>query len=177
MNREVHSDDGYLALPTDALGTEYYTISYGNSAHTTFAVLATGDSTQVSFKLINNTQVFVQYKDHSYTSNQWIDVTMNKFDVFLIHSKGHITGSYFVASRPVGDISGNKQQGYGTPENRLTISRRCFVPSRPGVRVLPQFRSEREAQGICFGLSRAKITRVAGVCRIKLIHQRFTSFI
>lgn len=88
MNREVHSDDGYLALPTDALGTEYYTISYGNSAHTTFAVLATGDSTQVSFKLINNTQVFVQYKDHSYTSNQWIDVTMNKFDVFLIHSKG-----------------------------------------------------------------------------------------
>lgn len=55
MNREVHSDDGYLALPTDALGTEYYTISYGNSAHTTFAVLATEDSTQVSFKLINNT--------------------------------------------------------------------------------------------------------------------------
>lgn len=121
MNREVHSDDGYLALPTDALGTEYYTISYGNSAHTTFAVLATGDSTQVSFKLINNTQVFVQYKDHSYTSNQWIDVTMNKFDVFLIHSKGHLTGGYIVASRPVGDISGNKQQGYGTPENRLTI--------------------------------------------------------
>lgn len=145
--------------------------------HYFFNVLATEDSTQVSFKLINNTQVFVQYKDHSYTSNQWIDVTMNKFDVFLIHSKGHLTGSYVVASRPVGDISGNKQQGYGTPENRLTISRRCFVPSRPGVRVLPQFRSEREAQGICFGLSRAEITRVAGVCRIKLIHQRFTSFI
>lgn len=59
---EVHSDDGYLALSTDALGTEYYTISYGDSAHT-FAVLATEDSTQVSVKLTNNTQVFVLNKD------------------------------------------------------------------------------------------------------------------
>ena len=31
VNREVYSDDGYLALPTDVLGTEYYTMSYSPS--------------------------------------------------------------------------------------------------------------------------------------------------
>lgn len=44
---------------------------------------------------------------------------MNKFDAFLINSKGDLTGSYVVASRPVGVISGNKKASVGHTEKSL----------------------------------------------------------
>ncbi|XP_061187977.1 uncharacterized protein LOC133196042 [Saccostrea echinata] len=110
VNRETASDDAYLALPTDVLGTEYYTISYAPAYYyCVFAVIAGNDNTQVSIQLPNRDGVEVTYNNHVYHKNDWINVTMNKYQTFQVSSVGDLTGSHVISSLPVGVISGNKK--------------------------------------------------------------------
>ncbi|XP_056011017.1 uncharacterized protein LOC130051889 isoform X2 [Ostrea edulis] len=110
VNRETASDDVYLALPTDVLGTEYYTISHTPAYYyCVFAVISIANGTQVSIQLPNHDWVKVTYNNHVYNKNDWINVTMDKFQTFQISSVGDLTGSHVISSHPVGVISGNKK--------------------------------------------------------------------
>ncbi|XP_062574881.1 IgGFc-binding protein-like [Saccostrea cucullata] len=110
VNREVYSDDAYLALPTDVLGKEYYTISYSPSYYyCVFAVIGVHDHTRVHIKLANHPNISVNFHGHVYHRNQWINVTLNRFSTFEISSVGDLTGSHIIANKPVGVISGNKK--------------------------------------------------------------------
>ncbi|XP_056010931.1 IgGFc-binding protein-like [Ostrea edulis] len=131
VNREVHSDDGYLALPTDVLGSEYYTISYAPSYHyCVFAVIATENNTHVAIKLPSHRNVSVSYRHHTYHRNQWINVTMNRYDTFQISSVGDLTGSHVISDYPVGVISGNKKTIVGNTGNSRDHLTEMLLPIR-----------------------------------------------
>lgn len=114
VNREVYSDDGYLALPTDVLGTEYYTMSYSPSYYyCVFAVIGVQDQTHVAIQLPNTPHVNVTYKGHMYTKNQWINVTLDRFSTFELHAVPDLSGAHIVSDKPVGVLSGNRKAVVG----------------------------------------------------------------
>lgn len=123
VNRELWSDDGYLALPTDVLGKEYYTVSYSPSYYyCEFAVIGVHNHTRVHIKLPNHPNITVNFRGHVYHKNQWINVTINRFSTLEINSVGDLTGTHIISSKPVGVISGNKKTivGHGKSRDHLT---------------------------------------------------------
>ena len=115
VNRELYSDDAYLALPTDVLGKEYYTVSYAPSYYyCEFAVIGAHDHTRVHIKLANHPNITVHFRGHVYHKNQWINVTLDRFSTLEINSVGDLTGTHILANKPVGVISGNKKAVVGT---------------------------------------------------------------
>ena len=114
INKEKYSDDGFLALPTDAIGMEYYTASYSPAYYwTVMLVVGVHNQTQVSIRLADNANVTVTYAGKTYHGNDWINVTINKFDTFEIHSVGDLTGSYILANNSVSVLSGNRKTTVG----------------------------------------------------------------
>ncbi|CAC5407630.1 unnamed protein product [Mytilus coruscus] len=114
VNRELHSDDGYLALPTDALGKEYYTISYSPSYYyTLFTIIGVYNDTFVSIHLPNTHHLNVTLNGHTYYRNQWINLTLNRFSTLEISSVRDLTGSHILSDKPVGVLSGNKKAVVG----------------------------------------------------------------
>ncbi|XP_076085689.1 IgGFc-binding protein-like [Mytilus galloprovincialis] len=114
VNRESHSDDGYLALPTDALGTEYYTISYSPSYYyTLFTAIGVYNDTSVSIHLPNTPHLNVTLNGHNYHRNQWINLTLNRFSTLEISSVADLTGSHILSDKAVGVLSGNKKAVVG----------------------------------------------------------------
>ncbi|VDH98731.1 Hypothetical predicted protein [Mytilus galloprovincialis] len=114
VNRELHSDDGYLALPVDALGKEYYTISYAPSYYyTLFTVIGTDHHTNVAIQLPNTPGLNVTLKGITYHQNEWINLTLNIYSTLEISSVADLTGSHSISDKPVGVLSGNKKAVVG----------------------------------------------------------------
>ncbi|KAK3092135.1 hypothetical protein FSP39_025493 [Pinctada imbricata] len=109
INKEVYSDDGYLALPTDALGKTYYTANYKTYYYAVFLVVGVQDSTHVSIQLTTDNPVNVTFKGKHYKGGDWINVTMNRLDSLEIHSVGDLTGTKIVGDKPLSVLSGNKK--------------------------------------------------------------------
>lgn len=115
VNREVWSDDAYLALPIDALGKEYYTISYSPAYYyCEFLLIGAHNHTHVSIQLPDTPGLNVTFHGVTYYKNQVINVTLNKYDTFEIHSVADLTGTHIIADKNLGVLSGNKKAVVGS---------------------------------------------------------------
>ena len=105
-----NSMDSFLALPIDALGTEYYVISYEISPRvqrdrrgSQFMVMAAHQNTRVKIRLTRDAIC------NGELSGKYIDVTLNKLETIHCISRDYdLTGTHIVANKPVGTLSGNK---------------------------------------------------------------------
>lgn len=115
INREVWSDDAYLALPTDALGKEYYTVSHSPAYYyCEFLIIGVKNNTKVSIHLPSTPGINVTFRGVTYHQNQVINVTLDRYHTFEIHSVADLTGTHITADKPVGVLSGNKKTVVGT---------------------------------------------------------------
>ncbi|VDH96511.1 Hypothetical predicted protein [Mytilus galloprovincialis] len=105
VNREGMSDDVYLAMPIDALGKEYYTVSYSPATHyCLFAVIGVYDETNVSIHLPHIHHLSVSLNGQTYHGNQWMNVTLDRLSTLQVRSKHDLTGSHIVSSKPIASI-------------------------------------------------------------------------
>ncbi|XP_071126969.1 IgGFc-binding protein-like [Mytilus edulis] len=119
VNREEMSDDVYLAMPIDALGKEYYTVSYSPATHyCLFAVIGVYDETNVSIHLPHIHHLSVSLNGHTYHGNQWMNVTLDRLSTLQVRSKHDLTGSHIVSSKPIAVLSGNKKTAVGHGDSR-----------------------------------------------------------
>ncbi|OWF39259.1 uncharacterized protein LOC110465261 [Mizuhopecten yessoensis] len=115
VNKERYSCDAFLGLPTDVLGTEYYAITqYPPTRYTEILVVGVNDSTSVGFRLADHNDVSVTYNGVTYRKNDWLNLTIDRFDTFQIHTYGDLTGTYIVSDKIVSAFSGNKKTKIGT---------------------------------------------------------------
>ena len=93
VNQEDHTLDGFLALPLEALGTEYFAVMYspGELQHSQIGVVATEDGTIVSFALPTNKDVFVEYGGEKYRGGDIITITINLKETFQLQSPSDLT--------------------------------------------------------------------------------------
>ena len=116
FNKEAYSNDGFLGIPTDVLGKEYYaTCATPLEYYTLILVVGIYDNTSVQIRLANNEAIEVQYNNESYGKNGVLEVNMNRYWTFQVHSleQGDLTGTYIRADKPVSVFSGNKETPVG----------------------------------------------------------------
>jgi len=93
-NKETLSNDGYLGLPVDALGTDYFAVVHSPpSEKSEIGIAATEDGTTVTLTLpANNGAVDVTFQGKTYHAGETITATLNKFQTLQIQSTGDLTG-------------------------------------------------------------------------------------
>lgn len=107
-----YSTDGYLALPTTALGTEYLLVSYTSLVVGSFTphvkVVATEDDTEVTFHSKGKAKAG---DGSAIPAGGSRSVSLKKGETTIFHGDGgigvEIAGSRIVASKPVAVIAGN----------------------------------------------------------------------
>lgn len=125
MNKEEYSTDGFLALPVDSLGTEYYTVSYSPPhTNTEFGIVATEDNTTIHIQISKHFRkappARVVFQGQAYENQETMTVVMNKFDSLQIQDtlKGDLTGSWINSNKPIGVFSGNVRTNVGEGTSR-----------------------------------------------------------
>lgn len=104
FNRRPFSSDGYLALPVDAIGTEYFLGAWGTglSYGTSLVVLGTEDNTTVTFQLTADAG--------ARTAGVPFNVVLDAGQTIFFHnsdSTQDLAGSRIVADRPVAVFGGH----------------------------------------------------------------------
>ena len=105
LNRFQNSSETYLALPTDALGTEYLALNYSQKnsvGDTYFAVAATTDETTLT--------ITPSVSTGSRTAGIPFDIKLNQGQTYQLRSDdvngGDLTGSVINSDKPVAVFSG-----------------------------------------------------------------------
>lgn len=95
-NKESLSNDVYLGIPTDALGTEYYAMTYSPAEiKSEIGIAATADKTDVKITLPKtNGDLNVTFQGRIYKQGDQIQVTLDKFETLQIQSSGDLTGKW-----------------------------------------------------------------------------------
>lgn len=132
MSQALTTSDAFLVLPTDALGNQYYVMSYpadpaNNAASATpsqFAIVATEDSTEV--RIATDEPIYRYGRVPSV-------IRLNKGDVYLVQSqvgdnsrRVDLTGTYVESTRPIALFSGHQRATIPIEDDRRS-SRDCLI--------------------------------------------------
>ncbi|XP_067686123.1 IgGFc-binding protein-like [Haliotis asinina] len=114
INMEDPSTDGYLALPVNSLGMDYYAVTYGICKHgCQFAVTSGSEPTNVHIELPSLESEFPVYFDGVLVDIRGsVAVTLGSYETFQLKTSHDLTGSYIHADKPVVFYSGNSKTGY-----------------------------------------------------------------
>lgn len=134
-----YSTDSYMALPVTALGSEYIAACYpssvqdfgGMSTGSEVGVVATSDSTEVTFTTTGST--FVPHALHVPFT-----VTLNKGDAYLLYGNRNdefsdLTGTTVSSTKPIAVFSGHERAGISFDSAQ---SRDCLVEQIPPTQTL-----------------------------------------
>jgi hypothetical protein len=102
MSQEGASTDAYLALPVDAIGTDYYVMSYTKTIGTVqMTIVATEDNTNVT--------ITPTATGGGFTAGIPGNVVMNEGQVFQLRAtSGDYTGSRVISDKPISVFGGNE---------------------------------------------------------------------
>ena len=116
INKEYYSNDGFLGLPTDVLGKEYYATTYAPVSNYYCQILVIGvyDNTNVEIKFADNEGIYVHYEGRNYFRNSILALKIDRYLTFQAQSKVDLTGTYVRADKPVSFFSGDVETSIGT---------------------------------------------------------------
>ncbi|KAI8513851.1 Carboxypeptidase N [Branchiostoma belcheri] len=117
VNKVRHSTDGFLGLPIDVIGKEYFVASYTRSVEPSeFGIFATEDNTDVEITLRGNTV----YGGVAYSTGSVIRSVLNKFEAVQFQGSD-LTGTQVTSNKPVTLMSGvqcvNVPAGVSAPDH------------------------------------------------------------
>ena len=107
LNHEVsyYTSDGYLALPTNALGTVYVVASYKPNRLANFGIISVNNETNIRITL--NAIGTITYRGISYSKGSSFSITLEKLETFHISHSYDLSGTIITANKPVSVISGD----------------------------------------------------------------------
>ncbi|XP_046575124.1 uncharacterized protein LOC124283139 [Haliotis rubra] len=120
----AHRGDGYLALPTETLSTEYIVIThiddntgdqpelvYTSTTQTVFLIVATEDNTQVNVSLkIQGPLMAGGCGNGTFFNGESRTFTLNKYQTVGAYCAEDITGTLITSDKPVAVISGHNMK-------------------------------------------------------------------
>ncbi len=105
---------GFMVLPVDTLGTEYYTVTSepeipSGNRFPEIGVVGTAENTDVQVRLPSLRRVRILYGGRTYTSGQTIRVRLNKHETLQLQEQNYndLTGTYITANKRIAVFSGN----------------------------------------------------------------------
>lgn len=140
LSQAQYTSDAFLVLPTDALGTKHFVMSYSNdpgdvdrsnftdNTPSQYAIVAPFDSTVIYVK--NSTRTFTPMPD---------TIRLNRGDVFLVQSaignssSFDLTGSQVDANKPIALFAGHQRTVVPGRARGQLESRDCLIEQMPPV--------------------------------------------
>jgi hypothetical protein len=140
MSQAQYTSDAFLVLPTDALGTKHFVMSYSNdpgdvdrnnvtdNTPSQYAIVAPYDSTVIYVK--NSTRTFTPMPD---------TIRLNRGDVYLVQSaignssSFDLTGSQVDANKPIAVFAGHQRTVVPARSRGQLESRDCLIEQMPPV--------------------------------------------
>ncbi|XP_078687045.1 uncharacterized protein LOC144919468 [Branchiostoma floridae x Branchiostoma belcheri] len=101
VNKQKASTDGFLGLPKDVLGTEYFVASYTPYQPSEFGIFGTEDNTDIQITLRGNTM----YEGVTYSTGNIIRLVLNKLEAVQFQGSD-LTGTRITSNKPVTLMSG-----------------------------------------------------------------------
>ena len=103
-------DEGFLAIPDAALGTEYYVATFCRfGGYCQFSVTPVEDGTSVMVRFlsaVNGAQVCISGVDVSSSSPADIPFLLDEFDVLHFESTSDLTGTYITSNKKIAVFAG-----------------------------------------------------------------------
>jgi CUB/sushi domain-containing protein len=108
FNKEPFSNDAFLAIPCDVIGTEYFITAFLPSFFKSeILIVGISNATLLGIKLSKTLDSTVTFQGGNFSKNQWINLSINAYDTLQLQSTGDITGTYIASNKPVSVFSGN----------------------------------------------------------------------
>ena len=111
LNHGSTTSDGYLALPTNALGTVYVVASYQARSSSNFGIISGNDETNIRITL--NTIGTITYRGISYSKGSSFSITLDKLETFHMSHSYDLSGTIITANKPISVLSGDKCANVG----------------------------------------------------------------
>ncbi|XP_013406006.1 uncharacterized protein LOC106170605 [Lingula anatina] len=123
INKEEYSTDGFLGLPVDALGDDYFVVTYAPpTTNCEIGLAGVHNNTQLTIIFPDDAEppVSVFYEGIEYSNGNTLQTTINRFQTIQLQSnnKGDLTGTFIHSSDPVSVFSGNVRTSVGTGGSR-----------------------------------------------------------
>lgn len=109
VNMEAYSNDGFLAIPTDSLGVDYYAVCYTPATRNcVIGVAATQNDTELVIQFPSSrNDIDVTYDGKSYTNGDVLVVLLEQHETFQLKTRGDLTGTRVSSNKPFAMFSGN----------------------------------------------------------------------
>ena len=126
INKMFGAAGGYLGIPTESLGTQYYAVTYfadpltfpSSQGISQIAVVSTDDGTVVTFALppnpTNPSEVLLQYAGNNYRAGDVFSVNLQRFETVQLQSDLDLTATHIYSNKPIAAFSGNKLATVGS---------------------------------------------------------------
>ncbi|VDI70744.1 Hypothetical predicted protein, partial [Mytilus galloprovincialis] len=105
INKKYRTTDAFLVLPVDALGQEYYVVSW--QMFSSFMIIGIDDNTEVKIKFGKECQSLM-VNGIPFGPRTTLTISMNKFETFFMTSStGDFTGTHIFSTKNVALLGGS----------------------------------------------------------------------
>ncbi|XP_052673463.1 uncharacterized protein LOC128155678 isoform X1 [Crassostrea angulata] len=125
INEAQHSTDGFLGIPIDVLGTEYFVPSffsvYASFFKSTIVIVGTEEGTTLQIKIKSTNRGEINLESKKYENNDWLNTTISRFEVLQLQCKGDLTGTFVQSSQKISVFGGTTVTniGEGTSKDHI----------------------------------------------------------
>ena len=117
VNKGTGATDGFLCLPREALGTEYYAVTYtpddGYPAQIAVVAAEENEVTTVTVALPKNSNTTLEYDGIVYAGGDLLTVELMWLDVLHLQADGDLTGTHIYSNLPIAVYSGHRRLAIG----------------------------------------------------------------
>ena len=118
---ERFTSDGYLAISTDNLGTQYVVASFDGS-FSLFTIYGSQNYTTVNIQ-VNSA---ITFENNLYIRGDILTLNVSRLEAIQITSSGDLTGSIISSDKPIGVISGHSC--FSNPDTACDVLQEQSIP-------------------------------------------------
>ncbi|XP_065929401.1 uncharacterized protein [Magallana gigas] len=122
INSADKSTDGFLGIPVDVLGTQYFVPSfYSNTQRfykSAIVIVATKDRTRLQIKIKSTNGGIIIFENKKYGNNDWLNTSISRFGVLQLQCQGDLTGTFVQASQKISVFGGSTVTNIGAGISR-----------------------------------------------------------
>ena len=125
INQAYKSTDGFLGIPVDVLGVQYFVPSFFSSKQSFYksAITITGtkNRTELSIKIKSTNGGSVDFDSKKYANDDWLNTTIDRFESIQLSCRGDLTGTFIKSSQKVSVFGGSTLTniGIGTSKDHI----------------------------------------------------------
>ena len=117
INQADKSTDGFLGIPVDVLGMQYFVPSFFSDKEPFYksAIVITGtkNRTELSIRIKSTNGGSVDFERKNYRNGNWLNTTIDKFGTIQLLCRGDLTGTFVQSSQRVSVFGGSTVTNIG----------------------------------------------------------------